>query len=100
MKKLLLAAAVAAALLTTAATAAPLGVQGMGATPSDIEQVRMVCDEYGRCVRTRGPRYVERGYGYGDGYGRRGYDDGYRGRPAYGYGGGPSVGLSFGGGRW
>jgi hypothetical protein len=101
MKQFILAAAAATALLTTAATAAPLGVQGIGAQTSDVEQVRMVCDEYGRCYRSRGPRYVQRSYGYGDGY--RGYDDGprYERRGYYG-GGGPSIGFSFGGGggRW
>jgi hypothetical protein len=61
--------------------------------------VRLVCDEYGRCFRTRGPRYVRPGYGYGGGYGR-GYDRGprYERRGYYG-GGGPSIGFSFGGGR-
>jgi hypothetical protein len=101
MKQFILAAAAATALLTTAATAAPLGVQDIGAQTSGVEQVRMVCDEYGRCYRSRGPRYVQRSYGYGGGY--RGYDDGprYERRGYYG-GGGPSIGFSFGGGggRW
>ena len=64
--------------------------------------------QYGRCYRTRGPRYVERRY-YGDSYayGRRAYiEPGYGyAQPGYGYGGGyyggrPSVGFSFGTGRY
>lgn len=100
MKKLILSIAAATALLTTAATAAPLSPAAIGADAgASAEQVRMVCDEYGRCYRTRGPRYV-RPYGYGGGYDRgyRGYDRGYERRGYYG-GGGPSIGFSFGGGR-
>ena len=67
-----------------------------------------MCDEYGRCYRTRGPRYVERRYyGDSDGYGRRAYvEPGYGyAQPGYGYGGGyygggPSIGFSFGTGRY
>ena len=99
MKKLILAAAAATALLATAASAAPLGIQDLGARAGiDTEQVRMVCDQYGRCYRSRGPRYVQRGYGYGNGY-----RDNYRRSYGYdrGYNEGPSIGLSFGGGnRW
>jgi hypothetical protein len=98
MKKLILSIAAATALLTTAAVAAPLSPSAVGAEAGiATEQVRLVCDEYGRCYRTRGPRYVQRGYGYGGGY-DRGYDRGYERRGYYG-GGGPSIGFSFGGGR-
>ncbi|MDB5500398.1 MAG: hypothetical protein JWR89_300 [Tardiphaga sp.] len=98
MKKLILSIAAATALLTTAAGAAPLSPSAVGAEAGiATEQVRLVCDEYGRCYRTRGPRYVQRGYGYGGGY-DRGYDRGYERRGYYG-GGGPSIGFSFGGGR-
>jgi hypothetical protein len=61
----------------------------------------MICDESGRCWRSRGPRYVQRGYGNDDGYVvRRSYNSygGYD-RPGY-YGGGPSIGLSFGNRGW
>ncbi len=105
MARILLIAA-AGALLATSASAAPLMNQNPAISPSSsTENVRLVCDDYGRCYRTRGPRYVQRGY-YGDpyAYGRRGYvepsygysEPGY----GYGYGGGPSIGFSFGGGRW
>jgi hypothetical protein len=99
MKNLIVAIAAATALLTTAAVAAPLSPAVMGAADGvSTEQVRLVCDEYGRCFRTRGPRYVQPGYGYG-GY-DRGYDRGprYERRGYYG-GGGPSISFGFGGGR-
>ena len=95
--------AIAAALLGSAAVAAPLNPTTVGSTGiSGIEQVRLVCDEYGHCYRTRGPRYVQRYYGDDDGYVvRRSY--GYYGGPDYydrGYGGGPSIGFSFGTRSW
>lgn len=96
----------ATALLASAASAAPLSPAAVG-TPeaSNIDQVRLVCNEYGRCWH-RGPRYVYRSYD-GDGYyARRSYNyyggSGYYGRPAYRgyYGGGPSIGFSFGSRGW
>jgi hypothetical protein len=99
--------AFAAALFASAAPAAPLNATTIGsAEVSHVDQVRLVCNEYGRCWRTRGPRYVQRyyedddsyvvrrGYGY---YGGPGYygDPGYYDR-GYGYYGGPSIGFSFG----
>ena len=86
MKTFAIALAVgASALFATAASAAPLS-NGMTTLPDgNIEQVRMVCNENGRCWRERGQRrvivrdsygyaprerYIERrGYGYGDGGG-------------------------------
>ena len=55
----------ASALFATAATAAPLA-NGVTALPSDIENVRMVCNENGRCWRERGERQViiRDSYGY------------------------------------
>jgi|SRR6478735_5571419 len=99
--KTLLSIAGATMLLASAASAAPLSPAAVGTSEaSNIDQVRLVCNEYGRCWRTRGPRYVYRGYDEGY-YPRRSY--GYYGGPGYGrgyYGGGPSIGFSFGGGRW
>jgi hypothetical protein len=98
----------ATALLASAASAAPLNPAAVG-TPeaSTIDQVRLVCNEYGRCWRTRGPRYVYRSYDDDDGYYvRRSYGyyggPGYYNGPAYGgyYGGGPSFGFSFGSRGW
>lgn len=97
----------AASLLGSAAVAAPLNPTAVGPTEisSGAEQVRLVCNEYGRCFRTRGPRYVQRYYDGDEGYAvRRSY--GYYGSPGYYdrgygyYGGGPSIGFSFGTGRW
>ena len=100
--------AAAGAFLSTSASAAPLLNQGNSIVQTALtENVRLVCDEDGRCYRTRGRRYVERRY-YGDSYtyGRRGYAEpgyGYA-QPGYGYGGGyyggPSIGFSFGTGRY
>jgi len=98
--------AAAGAFLATSASAAPLLNQGNSIVQLTVtEHVRLVCDEFGRCYRTRGRRYVERRY-YGDSYayGRRGYAEpgyGYA-QPGYGggYYGGPSIGFSFGGGRY
>ncbi len=96
---------VAAALLASAASAAPLNANGIGnVEASNVEQVRLVCNEYGRCWRTRGPRYIQRYYGDDDAYVvRRSYN--YYGGPGYydrgyGYYGGPSIGFSFGTRGW
>ena len=56
-------AAAASALLMTAASAAPLPVGSSAAAASatqdgNIQQVRMVCNENGRCWRERGERRV------------------------------------------
>jgi len=104
--KIIAFGAAAAALLGSAAVAAPLNPTAIGsAEVSPVEQVRLVCNEYGRCYRTRGPRYVQRYYGEDDGYVvRRSY--GYYGGPGYYdrgygyYGGGPSIGFSFGTRSW
>lgn len=80
------------------AQAAPL-MPSAPALGNGVENVRLVCNEWGRCWRTRGPRF------YGDAYGYYG--------PRYGayrhYHGGPGVrfdapGVHFGfggfGPRW
>jgi hypothetical protein len=109
MKKIVLSVLGATALLSTAAVAAPMNPAGIQSPEaSNVDQVRLVCNEYGRCYRLRGPRYIQRGYGYDDGYyarrsygyyGNPGY---YGGGPGYGYygGGGPSIGFSFGSRGW
>ncbi|MEH2550541.1 hypothetical protein V1283_007186 [Bradyrhizobium sp. AZCC 2262] len=80
-------AAGASALLMTAASAAPLSPNVSAAPESNIQNVRMVCNEAGQCWRAggerrvivrepgdsygyapRGKRYIERG-GYGNGGG-------------------------------
>lgn len=96
----------AGALFATSASAAPLS-NGIAAMPDNgIENVRMVCDEYGRCWRQRGQRRVivdSYNYAPRERY-RRGYYDGgyYNSGPSVGIGVGPGgVGLGFGvGPRW
>jgi hypothetical protein len=110
MKKIIVSLALGAgALFATAASSAPLS-NGLVAVPSsNIENVRMVCNEAGRCWRERGGRrvIVEDSYGYSprERYiERRGYYDGgyYDRGPSVGIGVGPGgVGVGFGvGPRW
>jgi hypothetical protein len=74
------------------ASAAPLNATTIGSVEVfNVDQVGLVCNEYyGRCWRTRGPRYVPR-YFYDPSYfPGRGYN--YYAGPGYydrGYGGGP-----------
>ena len=51
-------AAAASTLLATAASAAPLSAHASVAPESNIQNVRMVCNEDGRCWRERGERRV------------------------------------------
>lgn len=90
------------ALMSSGAISAPLNTAQIAGGSNNAENVRLVCNEYGHCWRSRGPRYVvrdydnyrvRRSYGY--------YGDGprYHGGDGY-YGGGPSIGLSFGNRGW
>ena len=110
MNKVLIALALGtSALFAPAASAAPLS-NGITALPdNNIENVRLVCDEYGRCWRQRGARrvVVEDSYNYAprERYiERRGYYGGgyYNSGPSVGIGVGPGgVGVGFGvGPRW
>ncbi len=68
------------ALCATAATAAPLTVNRPAAVDTNVQNVRMVCDEYGRCWRQRSERrvVVRESYGYSaprEHYQRRGYEE-------------------------
>ena len=102
MKKVLISLALgASALFAGAASAAPIAT-GVAVMPDNgIENVRMVCNEYGRCWRERASRrvIVEDSYGYAprERYiERRGYyDGGYYDRPGIGIGVGP-VGVGVG----
>jgi len=51
-------AAAASTLLATAASAAPLSANVSVAPESNIQNVRMVCNDEGRCWRERGERRV------------------------------------------
>jgi hypothetical protein len=108
MKKVIISLALGAgAFFATAASAAPL-TNGPAVIPDNgIENVRMVCNENGRCWRERGERrvIVEDSYGYAprERYiERRGYYDGYDRGPGVGIGVGPAgVGVGIGvGPRW
>ena len=73
----------ATALLASAASAAPLSADVSVVAPSNVQNVRMICNEYGRCWHERGERRVIIGeprdsYGYAprERYiDRRGYDE-------------------------
>jgi hypothetical protein len=103
MNKLALSCALgAAALFATAATAAPLAVNPSVGVDSNIQNVRMVCNEEGRCWRERGERRVivrERdAYDYAprERYiERRGYED----RGGIGFSA-PGVSVGIGNGRY
>lgn len=78
-----LAALGGAALSAGTASAMPIGLATNPDIASNVEQVRLVCDGYGRCFRTA-PRYSYGYYGgpvvrfgYGGGY-RRHWHRGYR----------------------
>lgn len=97
----------AGAVFASAANAAPLSAGPAVLPDSGIENVRLVCDDYGRCYRTRGGRRVVV-QEYGDSYNyapreryieRRGY---YNDGPGVGIGVGPGgVGIGVGvGPRW
>ena len=110
MKKVIVSFALGAGVLFgTAASAAPLTNGIASISNSNIENVRMVCNETGRCWRERSGRrvVVEDSYDYAprERYiERRGYYDGgyYDRGPSVGVGVGPGgVGVGFGvGPRW
>ena len=114
MKNLIMSLAIGAgALLSSGANAAPISVNPSMLPDNGIENVRLVCDDSGRCYRTRGGRRVVIEREYGDSYNyapreryieRRGYYDGgyYGSGPSVGIGVGPSgVGVGVGvGSRW
>jgi hypothetical protein len=91
-------ASLAGASLLTCGAASAFPAAPLGDVVSPVEQVRLVCNERGRCWNT-GPRYYRYGsyaprrYGaYGLGYGAYGPDYGSY-APRYGYYGGPGVAL-------
>lgn len=98
-KSILSLAAGASFAVLGASSASAFPVAPLGEIASPVEQVRLVCDRWGRCWRT-GPRFYRHGYYgprryWGPGYGYYGPRYGYYGGPRYGYYGGP--GFRFGG---
>ena len=92
----------ASALFMTTASAAPLSADVSVLPESNIQNVRMICNENGRCWRERSERRVIIGeprdsYGYAprERYvGRRDYDRGYDDRGGVGFRApGVSVGI-------
>jgi hypothetical protein len=71
-----------------------------GLSESHLQDVRLVCDRFGRCYNTRRAYrsqryYAQPNYSYAQ--------SGYYGQPGYGYYGGPRVGVGigpFGFGMW
>jgi hypothetical protein len=82
----------------------------LGTNQPSAEQVRLVCDDSGRCYRTRGSRRVVIQQDYGDSYNyapreryieRRGYGYYDEPRPGIGFSApGVSVGVGVGNDRW
>lgn len=102
MNKIAISFAVgASALFVTGATAAPLAVNRALVPDGDVQNVRMVCDENGRCWRQRSDRRVilRESYGYdvprGRYVGRRGYEE----RGGVGFSA-PGVSVGIGTGRY
>jgi hypothetical protein len=100
MLSLLAAAAVGAVSIGSVSAMPVSNLAGLG--ESHFQDVRLVCDRYGRCYNTRraysSRRYYARRYyaqpGY---YGQPGYyEPDYYGQPGYGYYGGPHVGIGIG----
>lgn len=108
MKTLAIALLAGAAALSagTAAKASDVLVTSEYANPELVQQVRLVCDEYGNCYRTRGgARVVVRdSYNYVPReryYERRVYRDRDWDGPRVGiHAPGVSVGVGVGGDRW
>jgi hypothetical protein len=108
MKRVMIALALATGtLLVSGANAAPLSAGSAIVPDNGIENVRMVCDQYGQCYRTRGGRrVVVDSYNYAPRercIERRGYyDGGYDRGSSVGIGVGPGgVGIGVGvGPRW
>ena len=98
----------AAALSAGSAKASDIFVSEGYANPELVQQVRLVCDEYGNCYRSRGgARVVVRdSYNYAPReryYEQRSYYRGYDDGPRAGVGiraPGVSVGVGVGGDRW
>jgi hypothetical protein len=110
MKKIAMALLAGAGtfLAAGAANAADIYTSNQYTNPDFVQQVRLICDEEGRCYRTRGGRrvIVEDSYGYAprERYiERRGYYRDWDDGPRAGVGirtPGVSVGVGVGGDRW
>jgi len=92
----LLAAATTGAISLGSASAMPISKLTPALGQGDVENVRVVCNRYGRCYNThRTYRSARRYYAPGYYYGPRYYAPHY-GYSHYGYYGGPRVGIGIG----
>ena len=97
-------AAIASALCVTAASAAPISAGLSVLQESNVQNVRMVCNESGRCWRERGERRVII-HEHRDSYGYAPRRERYIERRGYEEGGGigihaPGVSVGIGTGRY
>jgi hypothetical protein len=87
----LLAAAAIGAISIGSVSAMPVNnLAGLG--ESHLQDVRLVCDRFGRCYNTRRAYRSQRYYARPGYYGQ----PGYYGHTGYGYYGGPRVGVGIG----
>jgi hypothetical protein len=111
MRNIAVSTLAAGGMLACVGTATAMPLDSVPADQSGIHQVRLVCDDWGRCWQA-GPRrrvvvreyyeedpdYEVGAYGYSPTY-SYGYPPSYGWR-GYGYGyGGPSINVGIGGGR-
>jgi len=95
LKLTLLAAAAIGAVSIGGASAMPFSKAPTAIGDGQMQDIRVVCDDNGRCYNTR--RTYRRSYSYGPGY-APGYHNngGHYARPAYRYYDGPRVGIGLG----
>jgi hypothetical protein len=99
LKLTLLAAAAIGAVSIGGASAMPFSKAPAAIGDSHVQDIRVVCDDNGRCYNTRRTyrRSYSHGPGYAPGYYNNGYNNGgYYARPSYGYYDGPRVGIGLG----
>ena len=102
MNKIALSFAVgASALFVTGATAAPLAINRLVASEGNVQNVRMVCDDSGRCWRQHSERrvIVRESYGYDVPRERYVQRRGYEERGGIGFNA-PGVSVGIGTGRY
>ena len=98
LKLTLLAVAAFGTVSIGGASAMPFNKTSAALGENYVQDVRVVCNQNGRCYNTR--RNYRNSYRYAPSYNSYayapGYNNGYYGRPAYGYYGGPRVGIGLG----
>ena len=76
----LVSAATIAWFISTSGSAMPLGGQSLSVMNADgsVENVRLICDEFGRCWRAERDYLYAPGYRYGSAYSEYGYSPRFR----------------------